>query len=339
MFKMDMSCYDETTTEDDDETTTGAGGGGDGKFDKLEDSEYVADGVMLVGFTKTWDEKEKVEKKYEEFFCKLLMEFFVEYDVELDWTLVDGPSEVNVVEEDGVVVEESVEGGANTTVIEEEVGDVSTNSTMTTVAPSANSTDVNNTDVNNTETEDIDWNLISNLAYTANAADDVEETTTTSTMSPPAVVEEGEEATSTNTASEINAADTSFVQSINQQSNDDPSSSSSTFDKIPLGGWIGIGLGGILLAFLLAALIVSKKRRNHRRNNTARDHNNDDNGSIWSDDEETNMMQGAGKGVSSPMSGVAAIGMASTVATRLTTGDTEVTLMKKQLWTEREPVV
>ena len=64
--------------------------------------------------------------------------------------------------------------------------------------------------------------------------------------------------------------------------------------------------------------------------------NINDDDSIWSDvDEEKNMMAGAG----GPMSSVAAIGMASTVATRLTTGDTEVTLMKKQLWTEKEPVV
>eukprot|EP00985_Skeletonema_marinoi_P023165 scaffold15222_cov173-Skeletonema_marinoi.AAC.8 len=37
--------------------------------------------------------------------------------------------------------------------------------------------------------------------------------------------------------------------------------------------------------------------------------------------------------------GSGAIGMASTVATRLSTGDTEVTLMKKQLWTENELVI
>jgi len=331
VFKMPTSCYDETTTSDDDDVE--AVTVDNGKFDKLEDSEFVYDGVLLVGFEKTWDVKEKEEKKYEEFFCKKLVEFYVVNDVLLDWTLVDGPPAVVDAEEDEVVL---VEEG-NSTVIDVEEDDTLTNSTAV----------VNNTDV-------VDWSAIANLTSadneTTTGADNETTTVTTTTAATTTTIaevvttesttttsplpEEEDETNTTNTASGINAADTSFVQSINQQ----PSSPSSedALDKIPLGGWIGIGLGAVLLVFLVAALIVSRKRRSSNTGRNARNNNDDDNGSIWSDDEETNMMRGAG---GSPMSSVAAIGMASTVATRLSTGDTEVTLMKKQLWTEKEPVV
>ncbi len=322
VFKMPESCYDETTTSDDDDATVLANNN-NGKFDNLEDSSYIHDGVMLVGFQKGWMEKEKVEKKYEDFFCKALMEFYVENDVELDWTLVDGPP--SVVEEE-VVVEEG-----NSTMIEL---DTFTNSTA---EDTFNNTDI---DVDSNNTDVVDWSAIADLAAEAEA-DNVTTTTTstttasTTTTAPEAVQEEEEEdsVAFNTTAFGINAADTSSVQAVSQQQSD---SSSTSLDKIPLGGWIGIGLGGVLFVFLIAALIVSKKRR---RNANAAD-NIDDNDSIWSEDYEvTNMMTGAGNGSSSPMSGVAAIGMASTVATRLTTGDTEVALMKKQLWTEKEPVV
>jgi len=326
VFKMPTSCYDETTTSDDDDVES-ATTVDNGKFDKLEDSEFVYDGVLLVGFEKSWDVKEKEEKKYEEFFCKKLVEFYVVNDVLLDWTLVDGPPAVvdTEDEDEGVLVEEG-----NSTVIE--------------VEEDANSTStVNNTDV-------VDWSAIANLTSadneTTTGADNETSTVTTTTAATTTTIAEvvttesttttsplpeEEETNTTNTASGINAADTSFVQSINQQP-----SSEDALDKIPLGGWIGIGLGAVLVAFLVAALIVSRKRRSSNTRRNASNNNDDDNGSIWSDDEETNMMRGAG---GSPMSSVAAIGMASTVATRLSTGDTEVTLMKKQLWTEKEPVV
>jgi len=330
VFKMPTSCYDETTTSDDDDVE--AVTVDNGKFDKLEDSEFVYDGVLLVGFEKSWDVKEKEEKKYEEFFCKKLVEFYVVNDVLLDWTLVDGPViEVEEDEDEGVLVEEG-----NSTVIDGEVEEddaTLSNSTST----------VNNTDV-------VDWSAIANLTSadneTTTGADNETSTVTTTTAATTTTIAEvvttesttttsplpeEEETNTTNTASGINAADTSFVQSINQQP-----SSEDALDKIPLGGWIGIGLGAVLVAFLVAALIVSRKRRSNNTRRNASNNNDDDNGSIWSDDEETNMMRGAG---GSPMSSVAAIGMASTVATRLSTGDTEVTLMKKQLWTEKEPVV
>ena len=41
----------------------------------------------------------------------------------------------------------------------------------------------------------------------------------------------------------------------------------------------------------------------------------------------------------SPGSSLAALGIASTVATRLSTGDTEVMFTQKQAWSKDEPVV
>jgi len=176
----------------------------------------------------------------------------------------------------------------------------------------------------------VDWAAIAAFAAESSA---------TSTSEVAVTPDEEEESTITNTASEINAADTSFVQSNTINEQQQPSAGS--LNKIPSGGWIGIGLGVFLLAFLIAAVIVARTRRRRRRLNDSGDrqannNNNDDDNSIWSDEENNNMMQGAG---GSALSSVSAIGMASTVVTRLTTGDTEVTLMKKQPWTEREPVV
>jgi hypothetical protein len=55
----------------------------------------------------------------------------------------------------------------------------------------------------------------------------------------------------------------------------------------------------------------------------------------WADDEEGGYI---GQ-VQSPTSSLAAMGVASTVATRLSTGDTEVMMMEKQPWTKNEPDV
>ena len=55
----------------------------------------------------------------------------------------------------------------------------------------------------------------------------------------------------------------------------------------------------------------------------------------WADDEEGGYI---GQ-VQSPTSSLAAMGVASTVATRLSTGDTEVMVMEKQPWTKNEPDV
>ena len=341
VFKMNKSCHDETTTADDDDGDVGGGGV----------TEFVYDGVQMTGFQKSWNEKAREEQKYEKFFCDRLIGFYVANDLPLDWTLVDGtPAEVEGTEVDD-------DGGNSTLLLAVDTASNTTTTTTTTTTASSN----NNTNTNNATVVDpaaaaaadaVDWSALADLIADDNDTEEEEEENNTTTYSsspesssPELVVatttvgnesftpgeEEDEDENTTNTASEINNVDTSFVQSNTIK--DSPSSDA--LDKIPLGGWIGIGLGGVLLAFLLAAVIVT---RNRRRNGTGRQAGNiNDDDSIWSDvDEEKNMMAGAG---GSHMSSVAAIGMASTVATRLTTGDTEVTLMKKQLWTEKEPVV
>ena len=315
---MPGGCADETSTKDDDDDVT------DyivdqGKFDKLE-SEFVFDGVLLVGFDKGWEEKRKEERKYEEFFCDKVLTFLVKYGVEMEWSLIDGPllvdngngTDVNVT--DVVVVVDE----------EEEVESVE------------NGTDVNNgtlSDLNGT----VDWSNFAEIVTEETSSNLTTSTTTAATESaiitttPSLSMEETE---STDTASEINAADASLIQSINTAQT---SSENSVNNGMPLGGWIGIGLGGVLFVFVVAAFITKKRRStsNTTSNNNNNSNNDQDDGSIWSENSNNNNLMMT-KGAGSPL---AAIGMASTVATRLTTGDTEVTLMKRQLWTEREPVV
>jgi hypothetical protein len=312
VFKLPSSCYDETTTTD------------DGTDNNSGNSEFIHDGVLLVGFTKTWEEKQKVEKDYEKFFCNKLIEFHVMNGVSLDWTLVDGIT-VDATNNAG-------SAGNSTMVI---FDDASNNSTEVAEVTEdiVDESSVNNT-VDATEIVDpeaVDWAALADFVAEATSEVGVTSQEEDGEEGGEEVVGGEDESTITNTASEINAADTSFVQSntINEQQ-----SSANAMDTIPTGGWIGIGLGGVLLVFLVAALIVTTKRR-RSRNTTNRQANNGDDSSIWSD-EENNMMRGAG---GAPLSSVSAIGMASTVVTRLTTGDTEVTLMKKQPWTEREPVI
>jgi hypothetical protein len=335
---MQPLCYDETTTSDDETITNDSG-----KFDKLDDAEFIHDGVLLVGFTKTWEDKEKAEKDYEEFFCKKLIEFYVENGVSLDWGLVDGITEAAADATDAADVTDATEVVEETTeeTTEEATEDDASvsNSTMVVFDDASNNDSTESAEVQEEEdlttAEIIDPASVDWAAIAAFAA----ESSATSTSEVAVTPDEEEESTITNTASEINAADTSFVQSNTINEQQQPSAGS--LNKIPSGGWIGIGLGVFLLAFLIAAVIVARTRRRRRRLNDSGDrqannNNNDDDNSIWSDEENNNMMQGAG---GSALSSVSAIGMASTVVTRLTTGDTEVTLMKKQPWTEREPVV
>ena len=131
-----------------------------------------------------------------------------------------------------------------------------------------------------------------------------------------------------NTAAEINFADNNGASIVQVEPANQPASSA-----VPLGGYVGMALGGVLLVFIIAALIVTRRRRKRAAAAAAANNSFD---SIWVDEENNDMTNA---GVAAEVSSVAAMGVASTVATRLTTGDTEVTLMEKQAWTKREPVV
>ena len=139
-------------------------------------------------------------------------------------------------------------------------------------------------------------------------------------------------------------ASASFGQAIKIDEQQDGSSTSSSF---PVGGIIGIACACLLVALLLAAVVVKKRRRNKRElddSNISEDlEANEVNADAeWFDEEDAD---GAGRNRTrdgmkvQPGSSLAALGVASTVATRLSTGDTEVMVTKKQSWAKDEPVI
>jgi len=140
-------------------------------------------------------------------------------------------------------------------------------------------------------------------------------------------------------------ANASFGQAIKIDEQQDESSSSSS--SFPVGGIIGIACACLLVALLLAAVVVKKRRRNKRQlddSNISEDlEANEVNADAeWFDEEDAD---GAGRNRTrdgmkvQPGSSLAALGVASTVATRLSTGDTEVMVTKKQSWAKDEPVI
>ena len=140
-------------------------------------------------------------------------------------------------------------------------------------------------------------------------------------------------------------ANASFGQAIKIDEQQDGSSTSSS--SFPVGGIIGIACACLLVALLLAAVVVKKRRRNKRQlddSNISEDlEANEVNADAeWFDEEDAD---GAGRNRTrdgmkvQPGSSLAALGVASTVATRLSTGDTEVMVTKKQSWAKDEPVI
>jgi len=156
-----------------------------------------------------------------------------------------------------------------------------------------------------------------------------------------------------------NTADTrgEAIQSVVTQSNATGQSEVQAAG-FPVGGIVGIILAASLIALAVIALVVEKRRRaKQRQQEELNDSNlsedveanevNDDAANVedWLDEEEEegdNSSGGKGSmlalsgGVKAPGSSLAAMGVASTVATRLSTGDTEVMIVKKQAWSTRD---
>lgn len=117
---------------------------------------------------------------------------------------------------------------------------------------------------------------------------------------------------------------------------------------LPLGGVIGIVVAAALLALIVAGFIVKRHRRDRSRklddSNLSEDVEanevNDDAANVeeWLDEEDESN-RGGGAGLTRAGSSLAAMGVASTVATRLSTGDTEVMMLERQAWSKKEPVV
>jgi len=132
---------------------------------------------------------------------------------------------------------------------------------------------------------------------------------------------------------------------------------------LPLGAIIGITVGAALLALLLIGLVVRKRRgakcsSEHLDNSNldedmeANEVNADcDAAEVWLDEDDDDNrsnnsdfigdvnVRGSKNMGSAATSSLAAMGVASTVATRLSTGDTEVMVVEKQVWSKREPEV
>ena len=309
---MPTQCGEDTTTNDDEKEMIDKNGEINmGKFPVKDGAVYDSNGVLLTGFNKIDKEKSKEEKKYELYFCEAMVTFYLMNDVQLDWTLVDGD---NVEVTTTVATTSSTEAAAvvNDTIT---VG----NWTIADVIDA-----VINATTNATDDDDASTNVTTATSSTAAATTPEPTTTTTTTVAP-----DDEDLEVNTTAAEINIADNNGASIVQMEPANQPASS-----VIPLGGYVGMALGGVLLVFIIAALIVTRRRRKRAAAAAAAANNSFD--SIWVDEENNDMTNA---GVAAEVSSVAAMGVASTVATRLTTGDTEVTLMEKQAWTKREPVV
>jgi hypothetical protein len=316
---MSTQCGEDTTTNDDEEGKMIDKNGeiNMGKFPVKDGAVYDSNGVLLTGFNKLDDkEKSKEEKKYELYFCEAMVTFYLMNNVPLDWTLVDGD------------VEEATTSSTEAAAAVVNASDTVGNWTIADVIDAVINATTNATD----DDDDASTNVTTATSSTAAAAIIVTPTTTTPEPTTTTTVAPNDEDSEVNTTTaEINIADNNGASSIVQV---EPANQPASSAIIPLGGYVGMALGGVLLVFIIAALIVTRRRRKRAAAAAAAANNSFD--SIWVDEENNDMTNA---GVAAEVSSIAAMGVASTVATRLTTGDTEVTLMEKQAWTKREPVV
>ena len=145
-----------------------------------------------------------------------------------------------------------------------------------------------------------------------------------------------------------NAAQMEMVQLERDSANQTDVQSSG----LSVGGIVGIAMAAVLVALLIAAVIVKKRRRSKQQSlddsnlseDIEADEVNADAAHVeeWLDeeDESGNGRNRTRDGMkTSPGSSLAALGVASTVATRLSTGDTEIMFTQKQAWSKDEPVV
>jgi len=121
---------------------------------------------------------------------------------------------------------------------------------------------------------------------------------------------------------------------------------------VSAGAFVGIALATLLVLLLASALIVRRRRRRLREEEDAVRHEalNDSTemgggdgpagGELWHDgDGDGGAGGGDGARTSSAAGTLAAMGVASTVATRLTTGESEVMLTERRGWSRNEPDV
>jgi hypothetical protein len=150
------------------------------------------------------------------------------------------------------------------------------------------------------------------------------------------------------TADSVNEGDSDASQQTTVSLSSEGSESKAVLvSGMPAGQIVLIVLAVGLVALVSVGMAI-RRRRQHSRSNLVesnvvsedievREVNVVDTAKAeeWADDEEGGYI---GQ-VQSPTSSLAAMGVASTVATRLSTGDTEVMMMEKQPWTKNEPDV
>ena len=150
------------------------------------------------------------------------------------------------------------------------------------------------------------------------------------------------------------AANTNSVVLLESQAQSDADNDSTA--DVAVGVYVGIGIAAVVAALLVAAVTMKLRRRKTRQaaerakkqvlddSNLSEDSEaeavNADaaDAEVWLDEQQELSEEGArraGEGSSS----LAALGAASTVATRLSTGETEILMVEKQAWSQNTPVV
>ena len=202
-----------------------------------------------------------------------------------------------------------------------------------------------------------------------------EEATTTSTTAPPqSTTESTAAAASSEPSTTTPTTETPQVDAPPSELDNQPASASSSSgvgkssvrsanasapdDELSAGAFVGIALATLLVLLLASALIVRRRRREQPRGGEAAvahealddpagagggaadDPDGSYVGEVWHDEESDAGGNGGDGGRTSSAAGtLAAMGVASTVATRLTTGESEVMLTERVGWSRVEPVV
>lgn len=148
-------------------------------------------------------------------------------------------------------------------------------------------------------------------------------------------------------AASVEADESDATQQTVSLSSEGSESKAVLASGMPAGQIVLIALAAGLVTLASIGMAIRRRRRDHRSklvesNVVANDieargvqHVDTAKPEEWVDDEDGGYI---GQ-VQSPTSSLAAMGVASTVATRLSTGDTEVMMMEKQPWTKNEPDV
>jgi len=153
------------------------------------------------------------------------------------------------------------------------------------------------------------------------------------------------------------AANTNSVVLLESQAQSDADNDSTT--DVAIGVPVGIGIAAVLAALLVAVVTMKLRRRKKQQaaerakkqvlddSNLSEDSEAESlnadaadaaDAEVWLDEQQELGEEGARQS-GERSSSLAALGAASTVATRLSTGETEILMVEKQAWSQNTPVV